>query len=141
MKFKKLQKWRLPLGSISPVKQAQKRVLYLSLMVLFAVTCIEYRAGEYYTKIYGVFTSSEKARDAIQVLVNTQRERILNDPDFQEELELNKEFVDEESEDSEDSEEDSDIEKGLKDLSRNFQITQIGELDSDNEFRTHIPCF
>ena len=103
-------------------------------MVLFAVTCIEYRAGEYYTKIYGVFTSSEKARDAIQVLVNTQRERILNDPDFQEELELNKEFVDEESE-------DSDIEKGLKDLSRNFQITQIGDLDSDNEFRTHIPCF
>jgi hypothetical protein len=98
-------------------------------MVLFAVTCIEYRAGEYYTKIYGVFTSSEKARDAIQVLVNTQRERILNDLDFQEELELNKES------------EDSDIEKGLKDLSRNFQITQIGDLDSDNEFRTHIPCF
>jgi hypothetical protein len=121
-------------------------------MVLFAVTCIEYRAGEYYTKIYGVFTSSEKARQAIQVLVNTQRERILNDPDnsrdpdFQEELELNK--VDEESkdddssvdEDSEDSE-DSDIEKELKDLSRNFKITQIGDLDSDNEFRTHIPCF
>ena len=118
-------------------------------MVLFAVTCIEYKPGEYYTKIYGVFTSSEKARDAIQVLVNTQRERILNDPDFQEELESdefdNKESddddssVDEESEN--DSEEDSDIEKGLKDLSRNFQIVKIGDLDSDNEFRTHIPCF
>ncbi len=138
------------MGSISPVKQAQKGVYGISLMVLFVVTCIEYRAGEYYTKIYGVFTSSEKARDAIQVLVNTQRERILNDPDFQEELELNKvdeesedddSSVDEEPEDSEDSEEDSDIEKGLKDLSRNFQIVKIGDLDSDNEFRTHIPCF
>ncbi len=91
--------------------RCKPKLIKVNIMVLFVVT---YNERNYnYVKVYGVFTGVIKAKEAIQVFINKERERMLNDQDCK----------------------PDEIEESLHYLSLDFEIHKTDDLDSDKDFR------